>query len=469
HFFDQLEDQYLRERASDVRDVTRRLMRNLLGATASGTAFLGEPRVLVTDDLTPSDAVSLDRAKILGIATDGGGRSSHAVIMARASEIPSVVGLRNLTSTLQEGDFVLVDGFEGTVVINPVKQTLFRYGKVSLKRKKLRDLVVEERALPAETSDGHRLTVLANADSSEEVTKALENGAAGVGLFRTEAIFLRCNRIPCEEEQFEEYKVVVEAASSLPVTIRTLDLGGDKVFGSDARVKEDNPFMGFRAIRFCLRNRDVFLTQLRAILRASAFGKVKIMFPMISGLGEMLSAREVLEEAKRQLKERGQAFDPEMSVGCMIETPAAVTICDMLAEHADFFSVGTNDLVQYLLAVDRINNQIAYLYEPHHPAVLRALMHVAEVGREKGLDVGVCGEIAGDPHFTPLLVGLGINELSMASPLIAELKFFARRFSSIDAAELQSEVSQLKRPSLILRRIKVFHDEKMASLEFGED
>ena len=469
HFFDQLEDQYLRERASDVRDVTRRLMRNLLGATASGTAFLGEPRVLVADDLTPSDAASLDRAKILGIATDGGGRSSHAVIMARASEVPSVVGLRNLTSTLQEGDSVLVDGFEGTVVINPMEQTLFRYGKVRLKRKKLRDLVVEEIALPAETSDGRRFTVLANSDSPEEVSTAIENGAEGVGLFRTEAIFLRRNRIPGEEEQFEEYKVVVEAASSLPVTIRTLDLGGDKVLRSDTRVKEDNPFMGFRAIRFCLRNRDVFLTQLRAILRASAFGKVKIMFPMISGLGEMLSAREAMEEAKRQLKERGQAFDPETPVGCMIETPAAVTICDLLAEHADFFSVGTNDLVQYLLAVDRINNQIAYLYEPHHPAVLRALMHVAEVGREKGLDVAVCGEIAGDPHFTPLLVGLGLNELSMASPLIPELKFFARRFSSIEAKELQSEVSLLDRPSLILRRIKAFHDEKMASLEFGED
>ena len=463
-FFDGLEDQYLRERASDVRDVTRRLLRNLLGATGSGTAFLDEPRVLVSEDLTPSDTASLDRSKILGIATDSGGRSSHAVIMARAGEIPAVVGLRELTVNLQEGDSVLVDGFEGTVVINPDEQTLFRYGKVSFKRKKLLELVVDESSLPAETADGRKLTIFANADSTEEVAKANENGALGVGLFRTESVFLRHNRIPDEEEQFQEYKAVVEASAPLPVTIRTLDLGGDKVLGSSARVKEDNPFMGFRAIRFCLRNKDVFLTQLRAILRASAFGKVKIMFPMISGVGEMFSAREVLDEAKTQLEQRGEAFDAQTPVGCMIETPAAVTICDLLAEHADFFSIGTNDLVQYLLAVDRINNQIAYLYEPHHPAVIRAVGHVAEVGRQKGVEVSVCGEMAGDPHFTALLMGLGIDEMSVAPPLIPELKFFARRFTILEAEKLREEVGRMERPSQILVRIKAFHDEKMAGV-----
>jgi phosphotransferase system enzyme I (PtsI) len=419
--------------------------------------------VLVSEDLTPSDTASLDRSKILGIATDSGGRSSHAVIMARAGEIPAVVGLRELTVNLQDGDTVLVDGFEGTVVINPDEQTLFRYGKVSFQRKKLLDLVVDESSLPAETADGRKLTVFANADSPEEVAKANENGALGVGLFRTESVFLRHNRIPDEEEQFQEYKAVVEASSPLPVTIRTLDLGGDKVLGSSDRVKEDNPFMGFRAIRFCLRNKDVFLTQLRAILRASAFGKVKIMFPMISGVGEMLSAREALDEAKTQLEKRGEAFDSQTPVGCMIETPAAVTICDLLAEHADFFSIGTNDLVQYLLAVDRINNQIAYLYEPHHPAVIRAVGHVAEVGRQKGVEVSVCGEMAGDPHFTALLMGLGINEMSVAPPLIPELKFFARRFTILEAEKLREEVERMSRPSQILVRIKAFHDEKMAS------
>jgi phosphoenolpyruvate-protein phosphotransferase (PTS system enzyme I) len=468
-FFDGLEDQYLRERASDVRDVTRRLLRNLLGATGSGTAFLDEPRVLVSEDLTPSDTASLDRSKILGIATDSGGRSSHAVIMARAGEIPAVVGLRELTVNLQDGDTVLVDGFEGTVVINPSEQTLFRYGKVRLKRKKIFDLVVDESSLPAETADGRKLTVFANADSPQEVAKANENGARGVGLFRTESIFLRCNRIPDEEEQFQEYKAVVEAASPLPVTIRTLDLGGDKVLGSSARVKEDNPFMGFRAIRFCLRNKNVFLTQLRAILRASAFGQVKIMFPMISGVGEIHSAREVLDEAKSQLDKRGEAFDPQTPVGCMIETPAAVTICDLLAEHADFFSIGTNDLVQYLLAVDRINNQIAYLYEPHHPAVIRALGYVAEVGSRKGVDVSVCGEMAGDPHYTALLMGLGIDEMSVAPPLIPELKFFARRFTILEAKKLREDVDAMARPSEILVRIKAFHDEKMADVyDIGE-
>lgn len=467
--FEALDDEYLRERAVDVRDLGRRLLRNLLGATGSGTKFLDEPRVLVADDLTPSDAASLDRSKILGIATDGGGRTSHAVIMARATEVPAVVGLRGLASTLEEGDSVLLDGFEGTVVVNPSVETLFRYGKVSLRRKRVDDLVAGERDLPAETSDGSSLSLYANADSPEEVATALENGALGVGLFRTEALFLRRNRIPSEEEQFEVYKAVVEAAKGRPVTIRTLDIGGDKVLGGASRVKEDNPFMGFRAIRFCLRNQDVFLAQLRAILRASALGKVRVMFPMISGVGELLSARENLEEAKRQLRGEGAAFDDGVDVGCMIETPAAVTICDLLAEWVDFFSIGTNDLVQYLLAVDRINNQIAYLYEPHHPAVLRALRRVSDLGSQKGPDVSVCGEIAGDSRFTPLFVGMGITNLSMAPALLPKLKFFARRFSRSEGEGLLEKVGNMVRPSLILNELKAFHDDRMAGIETDSD
>ena len=456
-FFDGLEDQYLRERASDVRDVTRRLLRNLLGATGSGTAFLDEPRVLVSEDLTPSDTASLDRSKILGIATDSGGRSSHAVIMARAGEIPAVVGLRELTVNLQDGDTVLIDGFEGTVVINPAEQTLFRYGKVRFKRKKLLDLVDDESSLPSETADGRQLSVFANADSPEEVVKANEIGALGVGLFRTESVFLRCNRIPDEEEQFQEYKAVVEASSPLAVTIRTLDLGGDKVLGPSARVKEDNPFMGFRAIRFCLRNKDVFLTQLRAILRASAFGKVKIMFPMISGVGEMVSAREVLDEAKAQLEKRGEAFDPQTPVGCMIETPAAVTICDLLAEHSDFFSIGTNDLTQYTLAVDRGNERVAHLYDGLHPAVITLIDSSVRAAQRADIPVSICGEMASNPLAVPILVGLGIGEFSVvpaAVPLVKEIvRALDTRETAQDAREALSMASAREVREIASRRL----------------
>ncbi|MEJ6524892.1 MAG: phosphoenolpyruvate--protein phosphotransferase [Opitutales bacterium] len=463
-YFNQLEDEYLRERAADLKDISKRLLRNLIGETAAGTAFLGEPRILVSEDLSPSDTASLDRAKILGIATDTGGRTSHAVIMARASGVPAVVGLRGLTEKLAEGNTLLIDGFEGVAIINPTETTLFRYGKVSLQRNKIKDLLSEEASLPAETNDGLKIRFLANADSPEEVKSGIENGCEGVGLFRTESIFLRRNQIPSEDQQFEEYKKLIFAADGKPVTIRTLDLGGDKILDSIGRDKEENPFMGFRAIRYCLRNPAIFLDQLRAILRVSSLGPVKIMFPMISGVGELVRAKEFLFTAKRQLREKGISFDDEIKVGCMIETPSAVTICDMLADEVDFFSVGTNDLVQYLLAVDRINNQIAYLYEPHHPAVIRSLKHIFDVSKEKKIEVTLCGEIAGDPHFLPLLIGLGLNILSATGTLLPELKFFGRRFSSQEAQNLMKQIEPMKRPSEIKQCLKSFYDEHASDL-----
>jgi phosphotransferase system enzyme I (PtsI) len=463
-YFNQLEDEYLRERAADLKDISKRLLRNLIGETAAGTAFLGEPRILVSEDLSPSDTASLDRAKILGIATDTGGRTSHAVIMARASGVPAVVGLRGLTEKLAEGNTLLIDGFEGVAIINPTENTLFRYGKVSLQRNKIKDLLFEEASLPAETKDGLKIRFLANADSPEEVKSGIENGCEGVGLFRTESIFLRRNQIPSEDQQFEEYQKLILAADGKPVTIRTLDLGGDKILDSIGRDKEENPFMGFRAIRYCLRNPAIFLDQLRAILRVSSLGPVKIMFPMISGVGELVRAKEFLFTAKRQLREKGINFDDEIKVGCMIETPSAVTICDMLADEVDFFSVGTNDLVQYLLAVDRINNQIAYLYEPHHPAVIRSLKHIFDVSKEKKLEVTLCGEIAGDPHFLPLLIGLGLDILSATGTLLPELKFFGRRFSFQEAQNLMKRIEPMKRPSEIKECLKSFYDERVSDL-----
>jgi phosphotransferase system enzyme I (PtsI) len=406
----------------------------------------------------------LDRSKILGIATDTGGRTSHAVIMARASGVPAVVGLRGLTEKLSEGDSILIDGFEGLAIINPCQTTLFRYGKVGLRRKRIKDLLNEESNFPAQTKDGTKINFFANADSPEEVSSGIENGCKGVGLFRTESIFLRKNQIPSEDQQFEDYREIISAAGGKSITIRTLDLGGDKIIDSIGREKEENPFMGFRAIRYCLRNPAIFLDQLRAILRVSSLGKVKIMFPMISGVGELVRAKEFLFTAKRQLTERGIEFDDEIEVGCMIETPSAVTICDLLADEVDFFSVGTNDLVQYLLAVDRINNQIAYLYEPHHPAVIRALSHIFKVSKQKDVQVTLCGEIAGDPHFLPLLIGLGLDSFSATGTLLPELKFFGRRFTMDEAQELKDRVSQMRRSSEVKACLKNFYDGRVSEL-----
>ena len=461
-FFDQLEDNYLRERAVDLRDISRRLQRCLSGTTASGTAFLDEPKVLVSEDLTPSDTAALDRSKILGIATDLGGQTSHAVIMARASGVPAVVGLRGLTDKLSGADELLIDGFEGVAIINPSETTLFRYGKVDVQRRKILNLVENESDLPAETADGTKIDLWANADTAEEVEKAIDLNCLGVGLYRTESLFLRKNELPSEDEQYQEYASMVRAAGNATVTIRTLDLGGDKLLNGWNQQKEANPFMGFRAIRYCLSNPAIFLVQLRAILRASAHGDVRIMLPMISGIGEVIRAKELIAQAKSELDRRGEEYNSSILVGCMIETPAAVAICDLLAEEADFFSIGTNDLVQYLLAVDRVNNEIAFLYEPHHPAVLRSLKQVAQVAKERNLPVTVCGEIAGDPHFLPLLMGLGYDSLSASSSMIAEMKFFARRFNQKDVDEIIKEAESKKRPSEIKELIKNFYEDRIA-------
>ena len=463
-FFNKLEDEYLRERSTDLKDISKRLLRNLIGATAAGTAFLDEPKVLVSEDLSPSDTASLDRSKLLAIATDTGGMTSHAVIMARASGVPAVVGLRGLSEKIRNGDYLLIDGFDGVAIINPKESTLFRYGKVKVRRKKMKDLLDEEASLPAQTKDLHKVNLFANADSPDEMKLGIDQGCEGFGLFRTESIFLRKNQIPNEEEQFLEYSKIVSAAQGRFVTIRTLDIGGDKNLNGISSQNEQNPFMGFRAIRYCLRNPKVFLDQLRAILRASALGPVRLMFPMISGVGELIRAKELLFTAKSELKERGLNFDKDISVGCMIETPSAVLIADMLAEEADFFSVGTNDLVQYLLAVDRVNNQIAYLYEPQHPAVIRSLSKIFEVGKSKNIPVTLCGEIAGDPHFLPVLLGLGIDCLSVSSPLLAELKFFARRFSMEEAVELAKEVAAQERPYEIKRLMNTFYEDRISGL-----
>ncbi|MBG28679.1 MAG: phosphoenolpyruvate--protein phosphotransferase [Opitutae bacterium] len=460
--FAKIEDSYLKERATDIADVTGRLLRNLLGLTGSGTAFLNEARILVADDLTPSDSAGLDTSKVLGIATDSGGRTSHAVIMARANAIPAVVGLQNLLDSLEDGADLLIDGFDGTVVVNPSEQTLFRYGKISKRREKIADIADSLTDRPAITADGKKVVMFANVETFDEVKRSLELGADGVGLFRTEGVFLRNNKFPTEEEQFQEYRQAVELLAPRPVTLRTLDVGGDKVLASSSS-REANPFMGLRAIRYCLRNENVFRSQLKAILRASAFGQVRLMYPLVTSVEELLHANHLLGECKKELESQNVNFDSELPVGVMIETPSAAAICDLLAEHCSFFSIGTNDLVQYMLAVDRINNDIAYLYEPCHPAVLRALQRVIQVAREKGISVGVCGEIAGDPTFLPVLIGMGVEELSVAPPLIPEVKYVLSRTSTKDSEILLDDVLSCDQSNGVHDCLKAFLRSTMAS------
>jgi phosphotransferase system enzyme I (PtsI) len=463
--FGKIDDEYLKERVTDIRDVTRRVLLNLLGHSSVTLGRLGGQRVIVSEDLTPSDTASFDKGSVLGLVTNAGSSTSHAVIMARSLQVPAVVGLNDVTARIDNGDHVLVDGYAGLVIVHPTDPTLFRYGKIQERRRDIRKVIEAVIPLPCETTDGSRLTMLANIGGPEDIEDAQKFKVEGVGLYRTESLFIRRDRFPDEEEQFEAYKQVAEALRPRVVTIRTLDLGGDKRTSAMHFTQvEENPFMGFRAIRFCLEHRDVFREQLRAILRASAYGKVKIMYPMISGVGELIQANLVLEEAKRELRAKQLAFDAEIEVGSMIEIPSAAWTADQLAAHCSFFSIGTNDLIQYMLAVDRVNDRVAHLYEPAHPAVLRAIQHVIEAARPRGLKVSVCGEMGGDPLFAPLLVGLGASELSTAPAGLPEVKYLLRSMSMTEARNLATTVLQQSDPKISLKMLRRFYTEHMGEL-----
>lgn len=458
--FSHIDDAYIKERVSDIRDVTQRLLKNLLGRKDPDLTRMGAESILAARDITPSDAANLGSDRVRGIITDLGSRTSHTVIMARSLNVPCVVGLHNLTAELRSGDMVLVDGFDGIVVVNPSESSLFRYGEIKTAREAIEKRFEKAKKLPAVTRDERSLKVLLNIEGNEPGSVLDESGADGVGLFRTEWLFLRVAGYPSEEEQFEAYKNVVERFNPRPVTIRTLDLGGDKnPHGSMADYREANPFMGFRAIRFCLEHPDVFKMQLRAILRASAFGKVKVLYPMISSCEEVVAANELLEECKEELNREGHAFDSGIQRGAMIEIPSAAVITDLLAEHSDFFSIGTNDLIQYLLAVDRVNDRIAHLYEPNHPAVMRALEFIFRAGREREIPVSVCGEMAGDPLYAGLLFGLGASELSLTWNMLPEVKYLVRRMSLADAGDLARAVVAAREPKTIERLLREFHED----------
>ena len=432
-----IEDDYLRERAGDMRDVTTRVLNNLLGKEDEvNLRNLNEPCIIISHDLTPSHTAQMDRTKVLGFATDIGSRTSHTAIMARSMRIPAIVGLKTASLELQTGQYALLDGFNGVVVLNPTDQTLFEYGQIIRKQvtlqEKLRDILLK----PAVTLDGHRVFLSANVEQAGDAESVTSNGAEGVGLFRTEYLFINRDTLPTEEEQYQAYKQIAEALKPRPVTIRTFDLGGDKFLSHLQVPNEMNPFLGWRAIRFCLAEKEVFRGQLRAILRASAHGNIRMMYPMISGLDELSQANALVEEYKVELRQEGLPFDEKLEIGAMIEIPSAALIADAMGKRVKFFSIGTNDLNQYALAVDRMNEKIAHLYEPTHPAIIRLIKATVDAARKNGISVSVCGEMAGEPTMTALLIGLGVDELSASPPLVPQIKYMVRRLKLSEAQAL---------------------------------
>lgn len=447
-----IDDEYLRERVSDMRDISSRVLDNLLGR--KGGAFLDavtEPCIIVCHELPPSMTVDLDEKEVLGIATDIGGKTSHMAIMARSMGIPAVSGLGDISQQIQSGDFALLDGYNGVVAVDPSDQTQFEYGLLIRRKQDLADKLSDLREKPARTLDGVRITLSANIEHPSDTELVKEYGAEGVGLFRTEYLFIHRDTLPTEEEQYEAYAAVARSLKPNPVVVRTLDLGGDK-FLTQLKVPEEmNPFLGWRAIRFCLEEKEIFRAQLRAILRASVHGDIKMMYPMISGVGEMDAANALVEECKAQLAREGAAFNPDMEIGAMIEIPSAVMVADDLAKRAKFFSIGTNDLIQYSLAVDRMNERIAHLYQPTHPAILNLIRLTVEAAGRNGIWTGVCGEMAHEPALIPLLLGLGVTELSASTPAIPSIKYLIRNLDLNDARELAVEALKLESSAEILK------------------
>jgi phosphotransferase system enzyme I (PtsI) len=448
-----IDDDYLRERANDMRDVTNRVLNNLLGLTEEiDLRHLKEACIIISHDLTPSHTAQLDKHNVLGFATDVGSRTSHTAIMARSLRIPAIVGLNDASRQLQTGQYALLDGFNGALVINPTDQTLFQYGQLERKQESLQEKLRDLLQTPAVTLDGRRVQLSANIEQASDADSVRANGAEGIGLFRTEYLFIQREHPPGEDQQFRDYVAAARALKPLPVVIRTLDLGGDKFMAHRAPTREMNPFLGWRAIRFCLQERDLFREQLRAILRASVEGNVKMMYPMISGLDELEQANGLVEECMAELREEGLPFDENIQIGAMIETPSAAIVADSLAKRTKFFSIGTNDLIQYSLAVDRMNEKIAHLYEPTHPAIVRLIKITTDAAHRQKITVSVCGEMAGDPVLAPLLLGLGVDELSVAPPLVPAVKFLVRRLKLSEAEALAAFALESESAADILAR-----------------
>jgi len=460
-----IDDPYLRERALDIQDVTKRVIRNLQGKAPKAFLGLSEPHILIAHNLTPSDTASMKREHVFGIATDLGSRTSHTAIMARSLNIPAIVGLHDITAKLETGQYVLLDGTDGLLIVDPAPETIARYADIESKRARIVAQLKELRETSSTTRDGRHIVLSANIELPEDVDAVAANGAEGIGLYRTEFLYLNRSTLPTEEEQYEVYRKVAESVQPNPLIIRTFDLGGDKLAPGTVDITDElNPFLGWRAIRFCLENLDIFKTQLRAILRASAVGNVKIMFPMISGLDELRGAIAVLAECKKELSSAKIDIGQGIEVGAMIEIPSAAISANVLAREADFFSVGTNDLIQYTLAVDRVNEKIAHLYEPTHPAVLRLLKMIADAAHANNIWVGVCGEMAGDVALIPLLLGLGVDELSASATLVPRVKRAVQSLAIPECRELVEVALNLDTASEILARCLELADQRYGDL-----
>lgn len=439
--FNLIDDEYMKERALDIKDVGNRLLKHLLGDTSSTVPPIDHPYILVAKELTPSQLAHLDPANVLGLLTILGGTHSHVSIMARAMSVPYVLGLEGkLLRPIQNGDFLIIDGQEGTLYINPDKITIERYQARKKNWLEFKESLQEIADVASVTLDKSYVNLHANINSVLEIDQVLRNGASGVGLFRTEYLYMDRDSLPSEDEQYEVYRHAARQLKGRPIVIRTLDIGGDKKLDYLPLAKEDNPFLGYRAIRISLDRKDLFMTQLRAILRASHYGNVKIMYPMVTSLDEVRQAKALLEKAKAELHAQGLPYNANIEVGLTIEVPAAALIADVLASEVNFMSIGTNDLVQYVLAVDRMNENIAHLYNPYHPAVIRLLKHVIDSAKSVGIPVGVCGEMAGDIRALPIWLGLGIEELSISVQTLLQVK---HRLLSSDAKKCKQLVNEI--------------------------
>ncbi len=452
--FRSMPDTYLKERAADIRHVAARVHRKLAGDQHEKISEIHKRVILVARDLSPADTSQIQLARVMGFTTDLGGKNSHTGIIARTLGIPAVLGLDNAGAVIRSGDIIIVDGSDGVVIVNPEEKTLVDYEERRASYEAYRAELTRESLVEARTVDGLRVEVQGNIELPEEVVSVIDNGGDGIGLYRTEFQYLSRSEFPTEFELFDKYKDVVEVMAPRTVTIRTLDINGDKAIPHQAATEEANPVLGLRAIRYCLKNPDVFTVQLRAILRAAAFGNVRILFPLISGVNEVIQAIRHLDEAAESLEREGLPYNRDIEVGIMIEVPSAVLLADRLAELVDFFSIGTNDLIQYTLAIDRGNQNVAYLYDPLNPAIIRMLKHVADVARRKGLRLAMCGEMAGDPLHVPVLLGLGITEWSMNPNAIPVVKRMVRSLSAEAAREFVRRIDHLDTPEAVNEMVR---------------
>jgi phosphotransferase system enzyme I (PtsI) len=452
--FESMDNEYMKERAADIRDVTKRVIAHLLGVQIPNPSLISEEVVIIAEDLTPSDTAQLNRQYVKGFTTDIGGRTSHSAIMARSMEIPAVVGTKQATSSIENGVMVIVDGLDGDVIINPTTEIIAQYeekkAKYEAQKTEWAKLVNE----PTVSKDGQHVELAANIGTPDDVKGVLENGGEAVGLYRTEFLYMGRDQLPTEDEQFDAYKTVLERMEGKPVVVRTLDIGGDKELPYLNLPKEMNPFLGFRAIRLCLEEQDIFRTQLRALLRASTYGNLKIMFPMIATVSEFREAKAILLEEKELLVANGVQVSDSIEIGMMVEIPSTAVMADQFAKEVDFFSIGTNDLIQYTMAADRMNERVSYLYQPYNPAILRLISMVIEAAHKEGKWAGMCGEMAGDPIAIPLLLGLGLDEFSMSATSILPARTQIKELSKEQAQSIKEKVLAMSTTEEVVEFVK---------------